>query len=282
MKVYKTFLLLLGFAALFLQSCGLSTEAGIATGIFQTQQISSLETAAAGGAPVQSAGSSAGGELPSSAAQVSVSQNTNCRSGPGTNYSILTTINAGQPVEVLKTFSDAYVLVNNPAASGDCWLFLQFADSTDFSGFGLPVATQPPTPAVAQQLPANTTATPSLTPSLTPTASQTPSPTPVTITVSITIITGCPNLVYSGRITSSGPATIYYRWERMELHPGPNNTSTKEFTFSTKENFTFTAAGSKTVEDRFTVDSDVFGGWDSLRIITPYEVISPTFDFNCH
>jgi hypothetical protein len=145
MSVRKTLVFLFVLGAFLLQACGPDVQAGIATGIAQTQQISALQTAAAGGAPVQppaEAEQAGSASLP----LVSVSKNTNCRSGPRVDYTLLTTINVGQQVEVLKTFSNDYVLVKNPNGSGDCWLFLQFADTTDFSAFNLTVATQPPTP----------------------------------------------------------------------------------------------------------------------------------------
>jgi len=147
MKYRAPLFFLLIVSSVLLQACGAGAEAAIATGIAQTQQISALETAAADGgaeeAPAE--GGEAGTPAPS-VAFVSVSQNTNCRSGPRLDYTLLTAINVGQQVEVLKTFSNDYAVVKNPNSSGDCWLFLQFANTTDFSAFNLAVATQPPTP----------------------------------------------------------------------------------------------------------------------------------------
>lgn len=161
-------LLLTTFLALsvLLAACGgLSTEDAIATGIAQTQQISQLETAAAGGAATatpaaQPTNTTAPGETaePTSAiALVSVSVDTNCRSGPSQHYRLVTTVTIGQEVEVLKTFAGSdYVVVKNPNSSGDCWLWLRYANTSDFSAYNLPTATQPPTP------------TPTITPSPTP------------------------------------------------------------------------------------------------------------------
>jgi hypothetical protein len=106
-------------------------------------------------------------------ALISVSQTTNCRSGPRGDYSYITEINAGEEVEVLMTFPGAnYVVVRNPNGSGNCWLWLEYADQTDFGSFGLPVATQPPTPTPTNT--ATSTATPSLTPTATPSLTPTP------------------------------------------------------------------------------------------------------------
>jgi hypothetical protein len=152
MKTNKLIIFLFVVTALLLQACGPDVQAGIATGIAQTQQISALETAAAaakGGNSGQAQSSGEIGQSSSNSPLVSVSKNTNCRSGPRVDYTLLTTINVGQQVEVLKVsaFSD-YVVVRNPNGNGDCWLFLQYANTTDFSAFNLPLATQPPTPYV--------------------------------------------------------------------------------------------------------------------------------------
>ncbi|MCW5874098.1 MAG: hypothetical protein KIS88_05580 [Anaerolineales bacterium] len=168
MTVRKGALVVLLGLALLLAACGGQMEAAIATGIAQTMQISQLETAAAGNSSSNSGGVQAT-QAPQSdepalgAAWVSVSTDTHCRSGPSAAYQLITTITTGQQVEVLKTFPNSeYVVVQNPNSSGDCWLWLRYADTSDFSVYDLPTATQPPTP----------TAT------LTPTVTPTPTPLP--------------------------------------------------------------------------------------------------------
>ncbi len=185
--------------ALLLGACGggQDTEAAIATGIAQTLQISQLETAAAdnnGGQATQAPSGEATAESgePTSTlvptlgmAYVSVTQDTNCRSGPSVAYRLITTITAGQEVEVIKTFSASdYVVIKNPNAAGDCWLWLRYATASDFTAYDLPTATQPPTP----------TAT------LTPTA--TPSPVP-SFAGTWTNKTNNGGLAYSNSITFS-------------------------------------------------------------------------------
>lgn len=164
MRLTKLTLVLLVGMALLLQACAApDTADAIATGIAQTLQISQLETAAAGGGNGQQAQPTAAGadataapptETPtitltptSSIPFVSVSENTNCRTGPNTSYGLVTTIQTGVQVEVLKVFNNAnYVVVRNPSGSGDCWLWLQYATPANFAQYNLPVATQPPTP----------------------------------------------------------------------------------------------------------------------------------------
>ena len=172
MKIRHSFIFLLVVSALLLQACGPSTADAVATAL----ALRDLETAAAGGG---GGGGEAGGggEVASDTPQpgvptdtptitptftpsipyISVSADTNCRTGPSQFYAYLITVTAGQQLEVVKTFPNAdYVVVKRPDGSGDCWLWLRYATTTDFTAFNLPAATQPPTP--------NPTATPTNTP----------------------------------------------------------------------------------------------------------------------
>lgn len=161
MKIRHTLILLISASALFLQACGaVNSAAAIQTGVAQTLQIAELQTAAAGGGQVQASATAQAQvtdtpqDTPtitltstSSIPFVTVSENTNCRTGPSSNYGLVTTITTNQQVEVLKTYNGAnYVVVRNPNGSGDCWLWLEYASPTNFSSYNLPVATQPPTP----------------------------------------------------------------------------------------------------------------------------------------
>lgn len=173
MKPRQIFFALMIITAIVLQACGAS-ESAVATSVAATLQISQLETAAAGGGQ-SVANDASGDDSPDASASgdgsatatgtitpsptsgiplISVTTDTNCRRGPRIDYDYVTLIEVGQEAEVLKTFPGAdYVVVRNPNGSGDCWLWLRYASQTDFSAYGLAVATQPPTP------------TPSITPS---------------------------------------------------------------------------------------------------------------------
>jgi hypothetical protein len=162
----KNVLPILLVAAFLLSACGAqNNQSAIQTGIAQTLQISQLETAAAGAGngngqapqattdPGQPAATQQPTDTPTitmtwtpSVPYVTVSQDTNCRRGPSISYGLVTTILVGQQVQVLKTFSNSYAVVQNPNGSGDCWLYLQYANTTDFSAYSLVAATQPPTP----------------------------------------------------------------------------------------------------------------------------------------
>ncbi len=166
MKHRSVAFVLIVAASLLLQACGgLNTADLVNTAVAQTAQISQLQTAAAGGGggqvqasntPEPGAPSSTPAALDTATSSftatssipfVTVSENTNCRTGPNTNFGVVTTVNTGQQVEVLKVSSISdYVVVRNPSGSGDCWLWLRYADNTNFSSYNLPSATQPPTP----------------------------------------------------------------------------------------------------------------------------------------
>jgi len=62
---------------------------------------------------------------------VTVSANTNCRSGPGIDYDIVGALTIGQQTEVVgKSSTTNYWIINNPNASGTCWLWGEHATIT--------------------------------------------------------------------------------------------------------------------------------------------------------
>ncbi len=62
---------------------------------------------------------------------VTVSANTNCRSGPGVDYDIVGGLNIGQKAEVVgKSSTTSYWIVNNPIGPGTCWLWGEHATIT--------------------------------------------------------------------------------------------------------------------------------------------------------
>ncbi len=59
---------------------------------------------------------------------ITVSANTNCRSGPGADYDIVGALNIGQQAEVVgKSSASNYWVIDNPNASGTCWLWGEYA-----------------------------------------------------------------------------------------------------------------------------------------------------------
>jgi hypothetical protein len=89
---------------------------------------------------------------------VTVSQNTNCRTGPGVVYDLNGALQIGEQAVVVGKYTPGnYWIINNPDAAGTCWLWGQYATVTGNTA-GLPEYTPPPTP----------------TPTYTPTATSTP------------------------------------------------------------------------------------------------------------
>lgn len=73
----------------------------------------------------------------------SVGDVTNCRSGPGTNYTRVTQILPTDQVKIIGFFSPNYWVVSTKL--GDCWLSAEFA--TPVGSFAaVPTVTAPPTP----------------------------------------------------------------------------------------------------------------------------------------
>lgn len=78
--------------------------------------------------------------------QVSVTTNTNCRTGPGLVYDLLGGLNIGQFAEVVgKSSSTGYWIVKLPGSSTICWLFPQYATVSGNTA-NLPEYPVPPTP----------------------------------------------------------------------------------------------------------------------------------------
>lgn len=78
--------------------------------------------------------------------QVTVSVNTNCRTGPGVVYDLLGGLNIGETAEVVgKSSSTGYWIIKLPGKSTICWLFPQHATVSGNTVY-LPEYPVPPTP----------------------------------------------------------------------------------------------------------------------------------------
>ena len=115
--------------------------------------------------------------------QVSVTTNTNCRTGPGTQYDLIDALVVGQTAEVVgKNTVTSYWIIKRPSSSGNCWLWGQYAtvvgNTANLSEYPIPPS---PTPKATNTPPR--TPTPSVTPTpsftSTPLFTFTPSNTPV-------------------------------------------------------------------------------------------------------
>lgn len=85
-----------------------------------------------------------------SAAEVSVTSATNCRTGPSTAYDLVFSANPGQSFQVVgKDTPDDYWIINNPAG-GTCWLWGHYAvvtgNTATLPDFPPPAPPPPPQP----------------------------------------------------------------------------------------------------------------------------------------
>jgi uncharacterized protein YgiM (DUF1202 family) len=74
-----------------------------------------------------------------------VYENTNCRSGPSSDYPVIVVIMNGQDVKIVsRTTLDSYLIVEDPTnPPQSCWLWTQYVSTSDDLS-SLPVATPPP------------------------------------------------------------------------------------------------------------------------------------------
>jgi len=117
--------------------------------------------------------------LTSAAPIVSVSVNTNCRTGPGVAYDLIGALLVGEKAVVVGRYSALnYWIINNPDRSGTCWLWGEYATVVGDTA-GLQEYTPPPspTPSITPSPTITHTPTTSPTPSITPSPTVTPTPT---------------------------------------------------------------------------------------------------------
>jgi hypothetical protein len=77
---------------------------------------------------------------------VTVSENTNCRTGPAVVFDLVGALLVGEQAVVVGKYTIGnYWIINNPNGSGTCWLWGQYATVTGDT-LGLPEYAPPPTP----------------------------------------------------------------------------------------------------------------------------------------
>lgn len=84
--------------------------------------------------------------------QVSVSTNTNCRTGPGTQYDLIGALVIGQTAEVVGKYSPSNYWIIKNSGGGNCWLWGQYATVTGNTA-NLPEYPVPATPTPALPAP---------------------------------------------------------------------------------------------------------------------------------
>jgi uncharacterized protein YraI len=76
----------------------------------------------------------------------SVSVNTNCRTGPSTQFDLIGALTVGQTAEVVGKYQNgAYWIIKTPGSSGNCWLWGNYATVSGNTS-NLPEYPSPPTP----------------------------------------------------------------------------------------------------------------------------------------
>jgi hypothetical protein len=98
----------------------------------------------------------------SSVAMVTVSADTNCRSGPSKDYDILGALLANKSAEIVgKNTPTNYWIIKNPNRNGTCWLWGNFAtvsgNVAEVKEFAIPPTPTPSIPAAVKGLVANKT-----------------------------------------------------------------------------------------------------------------------------
>ena len=77
---------------------------------------------------------------------VTVSQATNCRMGPSTQYDQISALDVGQSAQIVGKYTAGnYWIIDTPGGSGTCWLWGQYATTSGNTG-SLPEMVPPPTP----------------------------------------------------------------------------------------------------------------------------------------
>jgi len=150
MKLRKAILIFSSALILGMLACNIGVQAPSATDprdaagtiVAQTLQAQGLPTSSGQvlNSPVPFASPIA--VTPTLAAPIlTINEATNCRSGPGVNYQIITSAPAGTKAEIVgKDTADNYWLIKTPNGTGTCWMSGQYATpSGDYAA--LPEAT---------------------------------------------------------------------------------------------------------------------------------------------
>jgi len=153
----------------------------------------------------------------------------NCRSGPGTGWSVVVILNPGQTAEIVgKTPDASWWYVKNPFLQGNfCWISAAYTSTSGNLG-GVPLAAIPPTVVLPTSVPAAVVVT-----------DVSVSVSPATIHVG-----GCmgpiqPSTI-SATITTNGAIKLQYHFETDQNGSLPSH------------GVKFLAAGSRDVSDSFT------------------------------
>jgi hypothetical protein len=125
--------IILILAAAILAGCNFPAPSGDQAGPeLQTAAAQTVQAVLA--TPLSSATAAQGGEPAATQAAapiLTVEDNTNCRSGPGTNYAIITVLGADSSVPIVgKHPNGDFWIVDPPSATQNCWVTAEFGTVT--------------------------------------------------------------------------------------------------------------------------------------------------------
>jgi uncharacterized protein YraI len=126
MRVLRTITWLAGIFLLGTAACNIGVPAPLTDLQKQAATIvaMTLQAAATSGGPGAPLGTPAGSPTAGAGpAKFTVTENINCRTGPGTNYPLVITIPSGTTVQIVARYAGGnYFVLASPDGSGTCWV----------------------------------------------------------------------------------------------------------------------------------------------------------------
>jgi uncharacterized protein YraI len=146
-----------------------------------------------------------------SAAQVSVTSDTNCRTGPSSDFDLVLTMHPGATAPVIGKYPSAnYWIISNPAG-GSCWLWGQYAtvtgDTSSVPDYPAPAAPSPKPTKVKK-------------PTETPEPSHTPAPVAPNVPANLAYDRTCEGAFASDGITPIWVETVNLTWQDSSNETG--------------------------------------------------------------
>lgn len=127
-------------------SVALTVAAGGQTPQGSAQSPTALPTSTPVTAPTEASSPTPANTNTPTVPEITVSENTNCRVGPGKVYDYIGALLIGEKATIVaKNADETYWVINNPDASGKCWLWGYYATISGNTD-NLPIYTPPPTP----------------------------------------------------------------------------------------------------------------------------------------
>lgn len=184
----------------------------------------------------------------SRAVLLTVSQATNCRTGPGTDYERVGLLEVGETAEATGRYSPGnYWIIKTPRGSGVCWLWGQYASVVSGDPASLPEILPPPSP----------------------------TPQPLTVTSVRAFVPAepwqgtCPHTFRVwAEVTLSGQQsdTLVYRWKRSDGFVGPEHSlAVGAGTYTLEGEWKVTRDGSYRIQVEILSPTALVSGWSNIH-----------------